>query len=39
MKKIYQEMELVVITFAEEIVRTSPTDNVEDMSSFPETFG
>lgn len=39
MKKIYQEMELVVIFFTEEIVRTSQNDNVEDMPDFPEFLG
>lgn len=36
MKKTYQEMELVVFLFTEEIVRTSQNDNVEDMPDFPE---
>lgn len=36
MKKTYQEMELVVIFFAEDIVRTSQNDNVENMPDFPE---
>ena len=36
MKKKYQEMELVVFLFTEEIVRTSFNDNVEDMPEFPE---
>ena len=39
MKKIYQEMELVLIFFTEEIVRTSQNDNVEDMPDFPEFLG
>ena len=39
MKNTYQEMELVVIFFAEEIVRTSQNDNVEEMPNFPEFFG
>lgn len=36
MKKIYQEIELVLTFFTEEIVRTSKNDNVEDMPNFPE---
>jgi hypothetical protein len=36
MKKIYQEIDLVLIFFTEEIVRTSQNDNVEDMPDFPE---
>ncbi len=36
MKNTYQEVELVVIFFTEEIVRTSQNDNVEDMPDFPE---
>ena len=39
MKKTYQEMELVVVLFAEDIVRTSQNDNVEDMPDFPEFLG
>ena len=39
MKKIYQEMEMAVIVFTEEIVRTSQSDNVEDMPDFPEFLG
>jgi hypothetical protein len=38
MKKIYQEIDLVLIFFTEEIVRTSQNDNVEDMPEFPEFF-
>ena len=38
MKKNYQEMELVLVFFTEEIVRTSQNDNVEDMPDFPEFF-
>lgn len=38
MKKIYQEMEMVVIFFTEEIVRTSQNDNVGEMPEFPEFF-
>ena len=34
MKKTYQEIELLVILFTEEIVRTSQNDNVEDMPDF-----
>ena len=36
MKKTYQEVDLVLIFFTEEIVRTSQNDNVEDMPDFPE---
>jgi len=39
MKKTYQEIELLVILFTEEIVRTSQNDNVEDMPDFPEFLG
>ena len=39
MKKTYQEVDLVLIFFAEEIVRTSQNDNVEDMPNFPEFLG
>ena len=39
MKKIYQEIDLVLIFFTEEIVRTSQNDNVEDMPDFPEFLG
>ena len=39
MKKIYQEIDLVLIFFTEEIVRTSQNDNVEDMPEFPEFLG
>ena len=38
MKKNYQEIELLVILFTEEIVRTSQNDNVSDMPEFPELF-
>ena len=38
MKKTYQEMELVVVLFAEDIVRTSQYDNTEEMPEFPEFF-
>ena len=39
MKKIYQEMELILVFLTEEIVRTSQNDNVEDMPEFPEFLG
>ena len=39
MKKTYQEMEMLVVFFAEDIVRTSQNDNVEDMPDFPEFLG
>jgi len=39
MKKTYQEIELLGILFTEEIVRTSQSDNVEDMPDFPEFLG
>ena len=37
MKKIYQKIELVLILFNEDVIRTS--DNVEDMPDFPENLG
>ena len=41
MKKIYEEIELVVISLTEEIVRTSQNDNLGEMGSddFPENWG
>jgi hypothetical protein len=39
MKKTYQEIEILVVFFAEDIVRTSQNDNVEDMPDFPEFLG
>lgn len=37
MKKSYQNIELEILFIAtEDIVRTSPTDNVENMPEFPE---
>ncbi len=39
MKKIYEEIELVVISLTEEIVRTSQNDNVTDLPDFPENWG
>ena len=39
MKKTYHGMDIVVIFFTEEIVRTSQNDNVEDMPDFPEILG
>lgn len=39
MKKTYQEMEMLVVFFSEDIVRTSQNDNVEDMPDFPEFLG
>lgn len=39
MKKQYENMIIDVIFFFEEdIVRTSPNDNVTDMPEFPENF-
>lgn len=38
MKKIYQKIELVLILFNEDVIRTSQNDNVEDMPEFPEYF-
>lgn len=38
MKKIYQKMELVLILFNEDVIRTSQNDNVESMPEFPEIF-
>ena len=39
MKKTYQGIEMLVVFFAEDIVRTSQNDNVEDMPDFPEFLG
>ena len=36
MKKIYQEMELILVFLTEEIVRTSQNDNIGEMPDFPE---
>ena len=40
MKKEYQKIELGLILFAEDVVRTSQNDNVGELSSddFPENF-
>ena len=38
MKKIYQKIELVLILFNEDVIRTSQNDNVEDLPEFPEYF-
>ena len=38
MKKTYQKIELVLILFTEDVVRTSQNDNVEDLPDFPEIF-
>ena len=39
MKKTYQEIELIVTFFTEEIVRTSQNDNIGEMPEFPEFIG
>ena len=38
MKKEYQKIQLVLILFIEDVVRTSQNDNVEDLPDFPEIF-
>ena len=38
MKKEYEKIELVLILFAEDVVKTSNNDNVEDLPDFPEFF-
>ena len=38
MKKTYQKIQLVLILFTEDVVRTSQNDNVEDLPDFPEIF-
>ena len=38
MKKAYDEVKMVVVFMAEEVIRTSQNDNVEDMPEFPEFF-
>ena len=38
MKKTYQKIELVLILFTEDVVRTSQNDNVENLPDFPEIF-
>ena len=39
MKKTYQKMQLVLVLFTDEVVRTSKNDNVEDLPDFPEFLG
>lgn len=40
MKKIYDNVELEVLFFLEEdVIRTSQSDNIENMPDFPENFG
>ncbi len=39
MKKTYQEIELSIIFFTEEVVRTSNCDNTEKLPEFPEFLG
>ena len=40
MKKIYKNIELEVLFFSEEdVIRTSQSDNIENMPDFPENFG
>ncbi len=38
MKKTYQKIQLVLILFTEDVVRTSQNDNVENLPDFPEIF-
>lgn len=39
MMKKYENVELEIVFFCnEDIVRTSPTDNLEDVPDFPENF-
>ena len=38
MKKTYENIKIKLIFLAEEIVRTSPNDNVTDLPDFPENF-
>ena len=38
MKKTYQKIQLVLIIFTEDVVRTSQNDNVENLPDFPEIF-
>ena len=40
MKKIYKKAEVEVLVFLEEdVIRTSPNDNLETMPDFPENIG
>ena len=39
MKKMYENMQIELVFFVEDVVRTSQNDNVEDMPDFPENFG
>lgn len=39
MKKTYENIEIGLILLTEDVVRTSPNDNVTDMPDFPENFG
>ena len=40
MKKIYENIELELLFFSEEdVIRTSQSDNIENMPDFPENFG
>lgn len=39
MIKNYENVELEIIFFYDDIVRTSQNDNVEDLPDFPEIFG
>ena len=38
MKKMYENMQIELVFFVEDVVRTSQNDNVEDMPDFPENF-
>ena len=39
MKKTYENIQIKLIFFTDEPVRTSPNDNVTDLPDFPENFG
>ena len=40
MKRNYENIEIKIILFnGDDIIRTSQSDNVEDMPDFPEMFG
>ena len=36
---MYENMQIELVFFVEDVVRTSQNDNVEDMPDFPENFG
>ena len=40
MKRTYQELQLELVIFTQEdIIKTSQSDNIENMPDFPENFG